>query len=93
MTKFYLYKRSVIRIKQVSVCCHGNNFLVVTKFIISSVSLNAAKSHLQDIRSTLLVNDYVIKMPPLYPQNFVLKKKIGNLYKGHLRTGSIITRT
>ena len=40
--KFSICGRSINRIKQVSVCCHSNNFFKATKFFTSQVSLNAS---------------------------------------------------
>ena len=39
MTQFYLFRRSTDRIRQVSVYCHGNNFIMASKIFTSPVSL------------------------------------------------------
>ena len=51
VTKFYLYRRSINEIEEVSFCCHSNNFITATKNSESIVSLNASMNQISGLRS------------------------------------------
>ena len=99
-TKFYLSKRSVNRIEQVNICCHGNvNHLSQQQGLVRIMfrSLHLwTKPHVHDIHNTWTIHNYVIKKPPLCPRASVTNKKSINLDKGHTitqqrtRTSSIL---
>ena len=85
VTKFYLsfQKVTVNRIKVVSFCCHCNNFIVATKIL--QVLFHShhpwIKSHVLGIHNIWAINDFVIKISPLYP-NLGFKQKAVKLEQG-----------
>ena len=58
MVKFYLYRRSNDRIKQVTVCCHSNNIYGATKIFQSPASLNAS----MNLRTLIILELFIIML-------------------------------
>ena len=76
MTKFYLRRRLINGIKQAVFCCHSNNFYYGIKNFKSPVSVHCIYDSNLRFVALITINDFVTKMPPLYPETSFSNKKI-----------------